>query len=201
MNIKQKTLYAIVIVFATFSNFAFCMDHPIPEGWCRVESAIDFGKIPAPEKGSTNHASTGAISFFAGGVTSYICSFNFVACASGSKPSSHLPSTSVPCLARTSSGTTPRLDSEPAFLEYITGSADPVTVGIQISSPLGIMLTHHEGKRFTIILYINNSDYAPCKSGTRPGKPCDQYLQDFCNKFKCTIEVKWPNGSKKYTPK
>ena len=205
----QVFKYIIAIVTLIFSmDFVLGMKSSslrIPDNWIQTTGPLEFGKIAEPKKGKASHASTGAVSFencSTGEKINYICNLNFVSCASDGPISSSLPSDTKPCLASKDyelKSSHPRLDSEPAFLEYLTSSKDPVSEGIQPGSPLSIMMQDNSDKTFTLV-FIKNSDYAPCVAALRPGIPCDTYLQKFCNQYKCDIIVKWPKGKKTYSP-
>ena len=177
----------------------------IPNCRIRTTGALEFGMLNTPKKGMASHASTGAVSFEDASnqeKTNYICNLNFVSCAIDSPFSASLPTDTRPYLAHKSDISTllhPRLNLQPAFLEYLTSTDNPVENGIQTDSPLDIMIKDNQNKSFSPI-FIKNSDCPPCVGEGRPGMPCEQYLQKFCNKYWCNIIVKWPRGEKRYTP-
>ncbi len=207
MRIFKYIITIVTFVFSIDIGLGMKSFSPrIPDNWIRTTGLLNFGSIKQPEKGAVSHASTGAVSFEGNSAEkkiNYICNLNFVSCAIDGPWSGNLPHNARSCLASKNDepkSSHPRLDSEPAFLEYLTSSKDPVTDGIQTGSPLDIMMQDNPDKTFTLV-FIKNSDYGPCVSGTRPGIPCNTYLQKFCNKFKCKIVVQWPNNGKcEYTP-
>ena len=190
MRIFDYVITIVTLIFSMDVSLGMKSSSPIiPNNWIRTSGQLDVGKITVPRKGCASHASTGAVSFSGDSAEiqiNYICNLHFVSCAIDSDNSQKLPSDTKPCLASKDDeqkSSHPRLDSEPAFLEYLTSSKDPITDGIQTGSPLDIMIRDNPDKTFTLV-FIKNSDYAPCVSGPRPGIPCHTYLQQFCNKFR-----------------
>jgi len=202
------------------------------EGWTKCEREINFSDISSPQVSKyfgeyeqpyrrVKHASTGAITvrnMTKGHCLSYISSTNYVAKAHGAIASVPL---SVSCMAQCSGATDagpharveikaipeddrgPRLHSEIAFLQDLTGVCDPARQEPSHDSAFvaiceDIRNSSSEGDDgFDLVILIKNSSLTPCSNSARRGVVrtrdsstvkedlgmcCTKYLHLFCQR-------------------
>lgn len=223
-------------MFFTFLLVAFALgEHSacgMNGGWTKFYQEINFESIPTPQISPTlpairlvRHASTGAIR---GNGLSYVSSKNYVAKASGA----FVDIPSVCCRtvisgardvtynlndvrALSASERGPRLHSEIAFLQDLTGVCDPArqnptTDSILVNILRDIQSSLSEGnENFNLEILIKNSRNNPCTSTEfigDLGMDCQSYLRLFCEKVNnydlfqqvtrcvCKIYVQAPSG-------